>query len=128
MVTERIRPALSVLLQKQQIRRRGPEDGAGPVADEGEQADGDDVEAADAVVRAGQVDRGDCVGAAGGEEGGVLEEDGGRGDFGDGEVGAGGLQGLQDDAGEEEEGDVCGAGLGHGEEGAEVVDEFGWWC
>ena len=107
---------LVAVLQEKQIRRRRPEEGAGPVADEGEDADGDDVEAADAVVRAGEVDGGDCVGAPEGEEGRVLEDDGGRGDFGDGEVG--GLEGLQDDAGEEEQGDVGGAGLGHGEEGA----------
>jgi hypothetical protein len=54
-------------------RRRGcPEDGTGPVAHEGEDADGDDVVAANAVVGAGEVDGGDRVGAAEGEEGHVL--------------------------------------------------------
>ncbi|KAM0513531.1 hypothetical protein ACHAPE_007793 [Trichoderma viride] len=89
------------------------------ITHEGEDPDGDDVEAADAVVGAGEVDGGDCVGAAGGEEGCVLEEDGGGGDLGDGEGGA--LEGMEDEGGEEEEGDVCGAGLGHCEEGDEVV-------
>lgn len=88
MVAKRIRsPALSIFPQEKQVRGRSPEYGAGPVADEGEEANGDDVEAADAVVGAGEVDGGDCVGAAKGEEGCVLEEDGGGGDFGDGEVG-----------------------------------------
>lgn len=88
MVAKRIRsPALSIFPQEKQVRGRSPEYGAGPVADEGKEANGDDVEAADAVVGAGEVDGGDCVGAAKGEEGYVLEEDGGGGDFGDGEVG-----------------------------------------
>lgn len=120
MIAKRICPSTQAILpQQQQIRSRGPEYRPCPVTHEGEDPDGDDVEAADAVVGAGEVDGGDCVGAAGGEEGCVLEEDGGGGDLGDGEGGA--LKGVEDEGGEEEEGDVCGAGLGHCEEGDEVV-------
>ncbi|KFY74404.1 hypothetical protein V499_05562 [Pseudogymnoascus sp. VKM F-103] len=63
-----------------------PEDGPGPVAHESEDSDGDDVVAADAVVGAREVDGGDGVGAAEGEEGHVLEYKGGDGDLGEVEV------------------------------------------
>lgn len=116
------RPSLSAVLQEEQVRRRRPENGAGPVADEGQGADGDDVEAADAVVGAREVDGGDCVGAAKREKGRVLEDDAGRGDFGNGEVGR--FKGLQNEAGEEEEGDVGGTRLSHGEESAQMVGEL----
>lgn len=58
----------------QQRRRGHPPDRPGPVAEEREDADADDVVAADAVVRIGQVDRGDGVRAAEDEERGVLEQ------------------------------------------------------
>lgn len=95
-----ITTALVVLAEQQEVRGRGPKQGAGPVAHKGEDADGDDVEAADAIVGARQIDRRDGVGAAKGEEGGVLEEDGCRGDLGDRHVD--GLEGVEEDVGEEE--------------------------
>lgn len=99
MLAEDAPVAVLVAAQQQQVRGRDPEDGAGPVADEGEEADGDDVKAADAVVGRGEVDRGDGVGAAKGEEGCVLEEDCGRRDFWDGEVDS--LEGVEEDVGKE---------------------------
>lgn len=99
--------------QEEEIRRGGPEDWTGPVAHQGEKADTKDVEATHAVVRTGEVDRRDRVGASEGEEGHVLEEDGGRGDFCDGGVGR--LEKLEDDLGEEEEGYVGGSRLRHSE-------------
>ena len=42
--------ALAVLAQQQEIGGGDPEDRASPVADKGEEADGDDVEAADSIV------------------------------------------------------------------------------
>lgn len=73
---ENILLALTVLLQQEQICCRCPEDRPCPVADEGEETNSDDIEAANAVIGAGEVDRGDGVGAAEGKEGHVLEEDG----------------------------------------------------
>lgn len=112
-------PVGEELAQEEEVRGRGPEDGAGPVADEGEETDGDDVVVADAVVGARQVDGGYGVGPARGEEGGVLEEDRGRGDLGDGE--GEGLEVAEDEGGEEEQGDVCHPGLGYGQERREMV-------
>ena len=108
---KRIPLSLSVFLQEEQVGRRSPEDGSGPVADESEEADGDEVEAADAVVSAGKINGGDSVGAAEGEEGRVLEEDGGGSYFCDREIG--GLKEVEDNVGEEEEGNVSCPGLGH---------------
>lgn len=51
-----------------------PVDGSRPVGDEQQDADGDDVVAADAVVRIGQVDARDGVGVAEGEKGRVREQ------------------------------------------------------
>lgn len=53
---------------------RGPVKGPGPVGGEKQDADGDDVVARDAVVGVGQVDAGDGVGIAEGEEGRVREQ------------------------------------------------------
>ncbi|KFY18481.1 hypothetical protein V493_08586 [Pseudogymnoascus sp. VKM F-4281 (FW-2241)] len=72
--------------QKHYRRSGCPEDRPGPVAHESEYADGDDVVPADAVVGAGEVDGGDGVGAAEGEEGHILKQEGGDGDLDEVEV------------------------------------------
>ena len=48
-----------------------PVHGPGPVGEEDEEADGEDVVAGDAVVGVGEVDGGDGVAVAEGEEGGL---------------------------------------------------------
>jgi hypothetical protein len=50
----------------------GPVRGTGPVGEEDEETDGEDVVAADAVVGVGEVDAGDAVVEAEGEEGGLA--------------------------------------------------------
>lgn len=113
--------AFFILVEQQEVGSGDPEDRAGPVANEGEDADDDDVEVANSVVGAGEVDGGDGVGATEGEEGGVLEEDRDGTDFRDGKVG--GLQGMKEDVCKEEERDVCCAGLSHAEDGMKQVKE-----
>ncbi|TPX17018.1 uncharacterized protein E0L32_012328 [Thyridium curvatum] len=108
---------------EQRVGREGPVDGRGPVADKGQEADGGDAEARDAVVGAAEVDRGDGVCAAGGEEGGVLEQEHRGRERRQGEVLR--REELVDDVGDEEEGHVGGAGLGQGQEGVEVVEGLG---
>ena len=74
---------LAPSLQQKEVSGRSPEDRASPVADKGEDADGDDVEATNAIVGAGEIDGGDGVRAAISEEGGELKEDGGYSNLGD---------------------------------------------
>jgi hypothetical protein len=104
-------------------RASDPPDRPRPVPDERQQADGADAVAADAVVGVGEVDGGDGVGAAEGEEGGVLQEEGGGGEGGGG-GGEGGGEGEEGELGVEEqvEGDVECAGLGEQEEREDVVE------
>lgn len=100
--------------QQQHRRRRRPVDGPRPVPDKRQQPDDGGVVAGDAVVRAREVDRGDGVGAAEGEEGRVLQEEGGGAEVCEGEGGVVGGEEAGLEVEEEEEGDVGGAGLGYG--------------
>jgi len=120
-------PKGSTATEQEDVNCQSPPDGRGPVSDKGEQADGGGVEAGDAVVGAGQVDGGDGVGAAKGEEGHLLHEEGGGADFGNGERRGEGEEEAVLVVHEEEEGDVGGAGLGHGEEGECVVEGGCFW-
>lgn len=83
-----------------------PVRGTGPVGEEDEEADGEDVVAADAVVGVGEVDAGDAVVEAEGEEGGLAEEEGCEGalGWGGGEVCWVGLVGVEWDEGGELDG------------------------
>lgn len=110
------------LAHEQDIGCGHPVDGAGPIADEGEHADGEDVKIANAIVRAGQVYRGDGVGAAKGEVGGVLQEEGRGRQFGEGEVLC--REELKEHVEQKEERDVGGTGLGHAKERVEVMQRL----
>lgn len=110
-----------ILVEQQEVGSGYPEDRASPVADEGKDADNNDVEAADSVVGAGEIDGGDGVGATEGKEGSVLEEDRDGTDFRDGKLG--GLQGMKEDVCKEEERDVCCTRLSHAEDGIKQVKE-----
>lgn len=57
---------------------RCPVDGAGPVGEEEEDADGDDVIASDAIVGIRKIDAGDGVGVSEGKERRVGEEERGE--------------------------------------------------
>lgn len=60
--------------EKEEVTRGSAEQWARPIGDEGQDADGEDVVGVDAVVGRGEVDRGDGVGVAEGEEREMLEE------------------------------------------------------
>lgn len=80
-------PALVILFpQHQENRCRRPPQGASPIAAKGKHPHCDNGVVIDAIVRVGQVDGGNCVGAAECEEGGVLEENRYKSDFGGWEV------------------------------------------
>ncbi len=108
-----------VLVQEEHRGGGRPVQRAGPVTYKGQDADRDDVEAGDAVVGAGEIDRGDGVGAAGSEEADILEDDGRRGDFGERHLL--GVNGTVYDVREEKDGHIGGAGLRHGEKSEEFV-------
>ena len=74
---QQIFPPPSPETKKHDVRCRGPEDWTSPVADECQDSNGEDIIARYSVVGTGEVDGRDGVGAAKGEERGILEEKGG---------------------------------------------------
>ena len=69
MFAQQVLLPLTAQSQQHEVCRGCPEYGTGPVVDEGEDSDDDDVVPAHAVVSVGKVDGGDGVGAAEGEKG-----------------------------------------------------------
>lgn len=63
------------LLEKQKVQCGHPPYRAGPVTDECQNPHGCNAVTTDAVVRIGEIDGGDGVGATKGKEGGELEDD-----------------------------------------------------
>lgn len=68
---------LTPVRAEEQHASKRPVYGACPVGEEDEEADGEHVVAGHAVVGVGQVDGGNCVAVAEGEEGGLDKEEGG---------------------------------------------------
>lgn len=62
-----------VLLEKQKVHCGHPPQRTRPVTNECQNSNGCNIVTANAVIRVGEVDRGDGVGAPKGEEGGELE-------------------------------------------------------
>jgi hypothetical protein len=76
----------AVEIKQQKISGRRPEYRTSPIRDESQEADGNDIVAAHAIVGAGEVDGGDGIRASEGKEGSMLEKETCRGNLHETEV------------------------------------------